>query len=277
MTKISWTDATWNPIRGCSKVSAGCKNCYAARFAARLSGEGGAYEGLVSGTEWTGKVRVVEDKFDLPYRWRKPRMVFVNSMSDLFHEQVSIATIRRVLQVIADNPRHKFQILTKRTKRLAKLNLEYPENAWIGVSVENQDVVDRIDYLRETSAATKWVSFEPLIGPVEYDLDGIAWSVIGGESGYGCRPTQAEWVRSIIDESRRVGAAIHFKQWGGYPNNHDRVFDGEVYDEYPGGGNTCDLRCATCHRPADVLDWDNNCVDCSRDGDGFIGVRKVGK
>jgi len=203
-------------------------------MATRFAGAGGPYEGLAAGGNWAGKVQVVEDALDDPRHWRKPRRIFVCSMSDLYHDHVSNSTIDRVMRVIRDCPQHQFILLTKRSKRLRSLRIDYPRNAWVGVSVEDAQVVGRIDDLRQINAAVKWVSFEPLIGPVEPDLTGIDWAAIGGESGPRCRPMGEGWVWTIHDECRRRGAAFLFKQWGGLcPKKNGRRLGGRLFDEYP--------------------------------------------
>ena len=227
-SKIEWTDATWNPIRGCNRVSEGCRHCYAEGIAARFSGAGEAYVGLASivtrpdGTKearWTGELRLVEDHLLDPLRWKRPRRVFVNSMSDLFHEDVPLAFIKDVFAVMAETPRHTYQILTKRADRLLELSPElwWPENVWMGVSVENDDYLGRADRLRRTAARVKFLSLEPLLGPLVPGLclDGIHWVIVGGESGPGARPIDAAWVRAIRDVCVDQGVAFHFKQWGG--------------------------------------------------------------
>jgi protein gp37 len=234
ITKIEWATDVWNPVRGCTPVSIGCANCYAARMATRFAGEGGPYEGFAAKGRWTGNVRVIPEALDLPRRWRKPRRVFVNSMSDLLHESVTDSVIADVAEVIRDCPQHVFQVLTKRSGRLAQFDIDWPSNAWVGVSVEDTDVVKRIDDLRPISAVVKWVSFEPLIGPVAPNLDGIAWAVVGGESGPGCRPMEEHWVQAIFDECRRYGTAFFFKQWGGINKKAaGRLWKGQTWDEMP--------------------------------------------
>lgn len=313
-TNIEWTDATWNPLRGCQKVSEGCRNCYAARVAARFSGEGMPYEGLAEmtpgGPRWTGKIRLVPEVLDQPLRWKRPRKIFVNSMSDLFHEDVPFDYIDRVFAVMALASHHTFQILTKRPERMTEYfnsvgehryyaridkgltteerissvasdmifekklkptNFEYdyydhPEvpgcpkeewwsyagpwplpNVWLGVSVENQKAADeRIPLLLQTPAAVRFLSMEPLLGPVDFEdvpvpvfayetsdcntgewvkVPGIDWIITGGESGPGARPMHPDWVRSIRDQCAAAGVPFFFKQWGewadsGYDGRH---------------------------------------------------------
>ena len=241
---IEWTDATWNPVAGCTIASSGCTNCYAMRMAARLEAMGvEKYRGLTrkSGgrAKWTGKVRCDEKALDVPFRWRKPRKVFVNSMSDLFHADVPEAFIRRVWDVMASTPRHDYQLLTKRPDRmqaiLSKPSFSVLPNVWVGTSVEGPEVLDRIEHLRATPAAIRFISFEPLIGPiVEADLRGIAWAIVGGESGPSARPMDEEWVWAIKRLCRRDGAAFFFKQWGGVNKKATgRLLGGQTYNEMP--------------------------------------------
>lgn len=290
-TRIEWTDATWNPIRGCSRVSEGCRHCYAERMAARFSGPGQPYGGLVRSTDhgprWTGQVRLAEDVLDAPLHWRRPRRIFVNSMSDLFHPAVPDEWIDRIFAIMALCPQHIFQVLTKRPERMLRwfstdpapslsrigaiqnhvdtyyaritpadrfgkagrtivaYNWPLP-NVWLGVSVENQAAADeRIPYLLQTPAAVRFVSCEPLLGPIRLERDWlrcpggaeyghgmslttvhaggcckrhpkIDWIIVGGESGPGARPMHPDWVRSIRDQCQAAGVAFFFKQWGEY-------------------------------------------------------------
>ena len=241
---IEWTDATWNPVAGCSLASAGCTNCYAMRMAARLEAMGvEKYVGLTrkSGgrAKWTGRVRCDERSLDIPRRWRKPRKVFVNSMSDLFHADVPEDFIRQVWKVMKDTPHHDYQLLTKRPERmrelLSKPGFDILPNAWLGTSVESADVAYRIEELRHTRAAVRFISFEPLIGPVgEANLDGIAWAIVGGESGPAARPMAEEWVWQIERLCRRYDTAFFFKQWGGVNKKATgRLLGGQTYDEMP--------------------------------------------
>lgn len=240
-SSIEWTEATWNPTRGCTRVSPGCENCYAERFAHRLSGPGQTYEGLtkatLSGPRWRGVLRQVDDAVDLPLRWRKPKMIFVNSMSDLFHEKVSLDFLRRVFDTMRKAHWHTFQILTKRAERLRALapELVWSPNIWMGVSVENADYVGRIDHLRAVDAAVRFLSLEPLLGPLlNLDLSGIHWAIVGGESGPGAREIDAEWVRSIRDQCVEAQVAFFFKQWGGVRKSvTGRELDGRSWDEFP--------------------------------------------
>ncbi len=228
---IEWTEATWNPVTGCSKVSAGCRHCYAERLALRLQAMGNARyrDGF--------KVTLHPDLIDLPKRWRKPRLIFVNSMSDLFHEHVPLAFIRRVFATMRDCPHHTFQILTKRSARLRQLagQMSWPPNIWMGVSVEDARVQHRIDDLRAVPAAVRFLSCEPLIGPLDdLPLEGIDWVIVGGESGPGARPIKIEWIRSILRQCRRANVPFFFKQWGGVRKDlTGRELDGRTYDEMP--------------------------------------------
>lgn len=241
-SSIEWTDATWNPVAGCNVLSAGCTNCYAMRMAARLELMGKSkYEGTTrkSGGRyvWTGKVVLDRESLEAPRNWKKGRRVFVNSMSDLFHDAVPFDFIKEVFAVMADTPQHVFQILTKRAERLEKLSpdLIWPKNVWMGVSVENEDVVWRIDHLRRSNAYVKFLSCEPLLGPLDnLHLAEIDWVIAGGESGPGARPVEAEWVRSIRDQCSKQVVAFHFKQWGGrIKSRHGRLLDGRTWDESP--------------------------------------------
>jgi protein gp37 len=210
-TRIEWTELTWNPVTGCTKISQGCKYCYAERMAKRLQAMGNPRypDGFA--------VRLHEDLIDAPRRWKKPRRVFVNSMSDLFHEVVPEDFIRRIFNTMLDCPQHVFQILTKRSERLALLGstLQWPPNVWMGVSVENAEVVPRIDDLRTVPAAVRFLSCEPLIGSLEgLDLNGIHWMIVGGESGPGARPIHPDWVRDLREQCRIADVGFFFKQWG---------------------------------------------------------------
>lgn len=225
-TAIEWTDKTWNPTVGCDKVSAGCRNCYAEALTKRFTNH------FKDGFDFT----LHPERLREPRRWRKPSRVFVNSMSDLFHERMPLEYLKQVFEVMAECDKHIFQILTKRQERLLELapELPWPDNVWMGVSVENQTFVHRVDYLREVPAAVRFLSCEPLIGPLELDLRGIHWVIVGGESGSGHRPIEAQWVRDIRDQSVDAGAAFFFKQWGGQtPKAGGRELDGHTYDEMP--------------------------------------------
>ncbi len=240
-SSIEWTQMTWNPVRGCTRVSEGCRNCYAERLATRFAGSGQAYEGLSvmtpAGPRWTNTVRLVEDVLEQPLRWRQPRLIFVNSMSDLFHPDVTFEFIERVFDVIQRCPQHTFQMLTKRSERLRQLAplLNWPANAWMGVSVEDARVTHRIEDLQTVPAAIRFLSVEPLIGPIDnLPLNGIDWVIVGGESGPGARPIEHGWVESILQQCQEAEVAFFFKQWGG-PRKHrtGRELLGRVYDEMP--------------------------------------------
>lgn len=241
---IEWTDATWNPTTGCDRVSAGCDHCYALTLAKRLKAMGAAKYQLDGDPRTSGPgfgVTVHSGALDLPYRWRQPRMVFVNSMSDLFHAKVPVGFIRDVFSVMADNPQHVFQVLTKRSLRLRRLgdSLEWPSNVWMGVSIEDASWLQRADDLRMTPARVRFISAEPLLGSLytghtRLGLDGIDWVITGGESGPGARTCQPTWVREIRDECTRSGVAFFHKQWGGRtPKTGGRKLDGRTWDELP--------------------------------------------
>ena len=244
LSKIEWTDLTWNPVAGCTIASAGCTNCYAMRMAARLEAMGSPkYSGLTrkSGGRavWTGKVALDAKALSAPYKWRKPLKVFVNSMSDLFHPGVPDEFILRVWTVMAETPQHTYQVLTKRPDRMRELlsRSEFMRlpNVWIGTSVEDSEVLGRIDELRETPAFIRFVSFEPLIGSVRSaNLRGIHWAIVGGESGPKARSMLSTWVGEIESRCRLYGTAFFFKQWGGpTPKSRGRIFDGREWSEYP--------------------------------------------
>ena len=226
VTSIEWTERTWNPVTGCTKVSQGCKHCYAERLADRFWG----------GRSFT-EVRVHPDRLSHPKTIRRPSMFFVNSMSDLFHADVPTSFIEEVFATMRECSRHTFQILTKRSERLATLGqtLRWPENIWVGVSVEDGQTVERIDDLREVPAAVRFLSLEPLLGPLEHlNLAGIHWVIVGGESGPGARPMNAIWVRSVRRQCREAGVPFFFKQWGGvFKKQTGRLLDGRTYDEFP--------------------------------------------
>lgn len=244
VSKIEWTDVTWNPVAGCSIESAGCSNCYAMRMAARLEAMGvEKYQGLTrkSGGRhvWTGKVTTDEKALAAPLGWRSPRTVFVNSMSDLFHPDVPSEFIAKVWAVMERTPRHTYQVLTKRPDRmrsvLTKVNFPVLSNVWIGTSVENSAVLDRVDYLRATPAAVRFISFEPLLGSVrDADLRSIHWAIVGGESGPKARPMPQIWVEEIEEICRKHDTAFFFKQWGGRNKKAaGRTFRGQTFDEMP--------------------------------------------
>lgn len=230
-SKIEWTESTWNPITGCTKISAGCKNCYAERMARRLKAMG--MEAYRNGF----KVTVQPQMFDAPLKWRKPRVVFVNSMSDLFHEDVPFECIQNIFSVMCRARQHTFQILTKRAERLAELSskLCWSPNIWMGVTVEDQDCVSRIDNLRKTGARVKFLSLEPLLSPLpELNLKEIDWVIVGGESGPGARPMRAEWVINIRDQCLKSKVPFFFKQWGGVNKKKaGRELEGRTWDQMP--------------------------------------------
>ncbi len=240
---IEWTQATWNPVAGCNVLSPGCTNCYAMRMAARLAAMGqDKYIGTTrkSGgrAKWTGTVKLDPAALELPKKWKRGRLIFVNSMSDLFHDKVPAAYVRQVFDAMADAPQHTFQVLTKRPERLLKLSKSLPwaRNIWMGASVESADYLDRIDLLRQSGAKVKFLSLEPLLGPLDdLDLRGIDWVIAGGESGPGARPMEQQWVRSIRDQCRAAKVAFHFKQWGGTNKKRaGRDLDGRTWDDLPG-------------------------------------------
>lgn len=230
-SRIEWTMATWNPVTGCTKVSDGCAHCYAERLAVRLQRMGNPK--YHSGFE----VTLHPDSLRAPVRWTRPRSIFVNSMSDLFHEKVPKEFIEAVVETMRSTPQHSYQILTKRADRLLEVSrgLKWPNNAWIGVTVESRVVTDRIAILREVEAAVRFVSFEPLLSDLpNLDLDGVDWAIVGGESGPGARPMSGDWARHIRDECTRSGTAFFFKQWGGVRKNAaGRILDGRTWDEMP--------------------------------------------
>lgn len=230
-SKIEWTESTWNPITGCTKISAGCKNCYAESMSKRLKAMGQAnYKNAF-------KLTLHEQVLEYPIQWKKPQTIFVNSMSDLFHEQVPDYFIFSVFEVMRQAHWHQFQILTKRSERLAKLSskLAWHKNVWIGVSVENESVENRIDDLRWVPAAIRFVSFEPLLGPLSsLDLSNIDWVIVGGESGPKFRPMKKEWVMQIKEQCYKQNVPFFFKQWGGINKKKTgRLLEGRTWDERP--------------------------------------------
>lgn len=228
---IEWTEATWNPVTGCTKVSPGCKHCYAERMAERLRAMGQRNYRL--GFEPALQPHMLE----LPLQWRKPRIVFVNSMSDLFHEAVPLDYIQDVFRVMKRAHWHTFQVLTKRADRLRRLDAELPwsPNVWMGVSVETSQYLDRVDGLRSTAAHIKFLSLEPLLGPLpDLDLSGIHWVIVGGESGPGARPMDAAWVRDILEQCQSARVPFFFKQWGGvHKKRAGRILDDRTWDAMP--------------------------------------------
>ena len=230
-SRIEWTETTWNPVTGCSKVSSGCLNCYAERMAKRLQAMGNP--NYRNGFD----VAVHRHMLDVPLTWRQPRLVFVNSMSDLFHEDVALEFIRKVFVTMRKTPRHTYQVLTKRSERLRALapKLDWPRNVWMGVSVEDCEVLSRIDDLREVPAAVRFLSIEPLLEPLPHlKLDGIQWVIVGGESGPGARPMEQDWVLDIRDQCEEIEVPFFFKQWGGvFKKRNGRTLDGKLWDQYP--------------------------------------------
>lgn len=228
---IEWTDSTWNPVTGCNKVSPGCKHCYAESFAERWRGISGHH------FEQGFDLRLWPDRLDMPLKWKKPRTIFVNSMSDLFHEEVPLDFIQRVFSTMERASWHTFQILTKRSERLAELGLvlNWPPNVWMGVSIETSEYVWRADHLRDVPAAVRFLSLEPLLGPVSnLDLLDIDWVIVGGESGPGARPMEGGWVREIRKQCRAAGVPFFFKQWGGVQKKRNgRTLDGRTWDGMP--------------------------------------------
>lgn len=250
-TQIEWTDSTWNPVAGCSIISAGCKNCYAMEMARRLEAMGTPkYVGLTRKKNkrivWNGSIVEDHDSLAIPYRWKKPRKVFVNSMSDLFHEKVSEEFIIAVWKVMRETPHHNYQILTKRPERMRQiLNeviTEVLPNVWLGTSVEDADAAERIQFLKETPAQIRFISFEPLIGPVgPIDLSQIDWAIVGGESGNKARPIKEGWIDEIYTQCLESGTAFFFKQWGTWGKDNvrrskkanGREYRGKTWDEMP--------------------------------------------
>jgi protein gp37 len=244
LSDIEWTDATWNPISGCKILSPGCTNCYAMRMAARLQAmDHDAYVGSTrkSGGRWvwTGKLRTNEAALTIPLGWRKPRRIFVNSMSDLFQDGVPDEFVMRLWDVMREAHWHVFQILTKRPENMARVTAECDlprlPNVWLGTSVENAEYTSRISVLRNIPAAVRFVSFEPLLGPIsKVNLRGIHWAIVGGESGPRARPVEQEWVEQIQAHCARDGTAFFFKQWGGKNKKASgRTFRGRTWDEMP--------------------------------------------
>lgn len=237
---IEWTEATWNPVTGCDRISTGCDHCYALTLAKRLKAMGASkYQNdgdpRTSGPGFAVTTHPVA--LEQPRRWRSPRVVFVNSMSDLFHARVPLAFIKDVFAVMADTPQHTYQVLTKRAMRARRLadELDFPANMWLGVSVESIDYFHRIDELRRIPAAVRFLSCEPLLGPLNgIDLDGIGWVIAGGESGPNYRPMEVTWARGIRDRCVGADVPFFFKQWGGRtPKLLGRELDGRTWDEYP--------------------------------------------
>ncbi len=241
-SSIEWTEATWNPVTGCTKVSPGCAHCYAETFAERFRGvPGHPYE---RGFD----LQLRPERLEQPLSWKQPRMIFVNSMSDLFHEDIDLAYIREVFMVMRKASKHTFQILTKRSERMVEVGRRWnwPDNVWMGVSVENQRWTRRVDDLRRVPAKVRFLSCEPLLGPLHLDLTDIAWVIVGGESGPRARPMKPEWVRDIRQQCRDAGVAFFFKQWGAHNEAGERVgkgragrqLDGRVWGAMPLGATS---------------------------------------
>lgn len=230
-SKIEWTESTWNPVTGCTKISMGCSNCYAERMALRLMAAGSP--NYANGF----RVTVHPHLLEIPLRWKHPRVIFVNSMSDLFHKDIPFDFVVRIFDVMCRAAGHQFQVLTKRSERLLHLasKLTWPQNLWMGVTVEASDYLCRIDHLRQIPAAVKFISFEPLLGPIpKLDLVGIDWVIVGGESGPGARPMKPRWAIEIRDRCLTAGTAFFFKQWGGINKKRNgRMLEGRKYNQMP--------------------------------------------
>lgn len=230
-SSIEWTEYTWNPVTGCTKTSPGCLNCYAERMAKRLQAMG------LPNYRTGFRVALHEHALSAPRAWKKPSIVFVNSMSDLFHEKVPQEFILNVFEVMRENPQHQFQILTKRAERLAEITsfIDWPDNVWMGVSVENSDYTHRIDNLRITGAFIKFLSIEPMLGPItKMDLNGIDWVIVGGESGPRARPIQYDWVVEVRDQCIKSEVPFFFKQWGGTNKKKaGKLLDGKIWNQMP--------------------------------------------
>jgi len=230
-SKIEWTESTWNPVTGCSKISVGCRNCYAERMALRLKAAGSP--NYVNGFRVTLHPHILK----IPLHWKQPRIIFVNSMSDLFHNNVPFNFITKIFDVMRQASHHQFQALTKRSQRLLQLSpkLQWPQNVWMGVTVENADCSFRIDHLRQTPAAIKFVSFEPLLGPIpNINLKGIDWVIVGGESGPGARPMNPAWAIDIRDQCLAADIPFFFKQWGGVNKKRNgRKLEGQKWNQMP--------------------------------------------
>lgn len=251
ISQIEWTDATWNPVVGCSMVSAGCTHCYAMVMAKRLEAmHVEKYKGLTkkSGDRvvWNGVVRIDKNILNTPYTWKKPKKIFVNSMSDLFHDSVDDDFIIQVWNVMRETPQHNYQVLTKRPERMESLinslGMEPLPNVWVGTTIEDRDAVNRVNYLRRTRAAVHFISFEPLIGDVgDINLKGIDWAIVGGESGKFARPIKESWIDGIHKQCIKNGTAFFFKQWGTWGKDNKRrskkangrIYRGKIWDEMP--------------------------------------------
>jgi protein gp37 len=232
-SEIEWTEATWNPITGCTKISLGCKNCYAERMARRLRATGNP--NYANGFSLT----LHEHLLEIPLRWRRPRMIFVNSMSDLFHQDVPLDFIQKVFSVMRQASWHTYQVLTKRSSRLSELShsIDWPVNVWMGVSIESSEYTFRIDHLRQTGSHIKFLSLEPLLGPLpNMDLESIDWVIVGGESGPNARPMKKEWVVDIKEQCQSADIPFFFKQWGGvHRKRNGRTLQGRTWDQMPTG------------------------------------------
>lgn len=244
MTKIEWVvnpdgskGETWNPLVGCKKISPGCANCYAERMAKRLKAMGiSSYQDVIEENHWSGEVKLIEDLLEVPSKKKKPTTYFVNSMSDLFHNEVPFEFIQKVFSVMNKNPRHTFQVLTKRHKRLEEVSpsLNWTHNIWMGVSVENQDYIERVESLKKTEAHIKFLSCEPLLGPLDLDLEGIDWVIVGGESGPKFREVKTEWVESILSQCEEAKVPFFFKQWSGFhPKKKGNLLNEKTYQNFP--------------------------------------------
>lgn len=231
ISSIEWTEMTWNPTTGCDKVSSGCKFCYAEIMTRRLKAMG--QEKYADGF----KLKIHPDTLNIPYTWKSPKIVFVNSMSDLFHKDVPLDFIKQVFKVMNENPQHVFQVLTKRAERLLEVhqNLKWTHNIWMGVTVEDKSVIDRIDTLRKTNSKVKFLSLEPLLSELNnLNLKNIDWVIVGGESGTNPRPMKPEWVLNIQQQCEKSGIAFFFKQWGGRNKKASgRLLNGQIYSEMP--------------------------------------------
>lgn len=240
-TAIEWTDATWNPTTGCDRISPGCDNCYALTLSARLKKMGSAKYQKDGDPKTSGLgfgLTLHPDSLHVPMTWKKPKKVFVDSMSDLFHKDVPLSFIKKVFQVMNDTPMHKYQVLTKRSQRLAKLasEISWTDNIWMGVSIENQKYVFRKDHLLNVPAKVLFISAEPLLGPINMDLTGIHWVIAGGESGPNCRTPNPDWVRGIRDICVKSNVPFFFKQWGGKnPKAGGKELDGREWLDWPAG------------------------------------------
>ena len=230
-SKIEWTESTWNPVSGCDKISKGCENCYAERMAKRLQAMG------TKGYENGFKLTLHPDSLNKPLKIKKPQMIFVNSMSDIFHNDIPDDYIIKIFEVMNKATQHTFQVLTKRPERLESIyhKLKWSDNIWLGVTVESNDYIKRVDYLRNLAVKVKFLSIEPLIGSVDkLDYRGIDWVIVGGESGYGCREIKKDWVLEVKDECKKLNIPFFFKQWGGVnKKKKGRLLDGKIYDNMP--------------------------------------------